>query len=499
MAEIMDGLRKVFGGANAPSLEQLAAERQDFLNDAADMGGQRVDGYKLFEEYFAGERGVPLLERARQYLQRSGLPYTENFCETIVLAHKARLRVQGFGVENNETAGQWLSRDFWGRGRMDGTQGIVHLNTLKLGDGFIIVEWDEQTGRPCARWNHPSRIKPVYEDGDLVYVVKVWTTSTVSPSNPQGRRIRRLNLYYPDRVEKWFATSTDAKALWAPYLDADDYLDPATDTEDGQDGELVARWPTPWTENGEPDGEPLGINVFHFREQAGGDDFGRSILRTVLPLADALDKQSADLFYVMDTQGWKQRWGTGIKEGESLAVAAGEWVKVTSTDAKLGEFNAEDPRPLQEVIEGTIRRIAVKSRTPLHDLLVKGEQPSGEARKMADAAMVAATEDRHIDYGSTWEDVARMGWKLASIFGDQAPGFDDTAEIDVDWRDAEIRNELDEANTLLVHQELGASRATTLRKAGYDPDEEQQLRASEEPDVPAPPPPDGSTPPDQQD
>jgi hypothetical protein len=99
----------------------------------------------------------------------------------------------------------------------------VHLETLKLGDGFVIVDWDVIRARPRATWNHPRRIKPVYDDenGDeLLYVSKVWTTSRVSEQNQAGRTIRRLNLYYPERVEKWFSPDNGdgGGSIWAPYL-----------------------------------------------------------------------------------------------------------------------------------------------------------------------------------------------------------------------------------------------------------------------------------------
>jgi hypothetical protein len=468
---LKDGVRRLIGD-RADGID-LGAQQQQFLNSAADMGTERLQGYELYEQYFRGDRGVPLLARAKEYLQRSGLPYTENFCETIVLAHKRRLKLEGFKVEDDETAGDWLTQDWFGRARGDRLQGIVHMETLKLGDGFVIVEWDAEKGRPCATWNHPCRIKPVYDDdGDeLLYVSKVWTTSRVSDQNPMGRPIRRLNLYFEDRVEKWFSPDSgkgEHGGVWAPYI---------ADVDDNG----ITRWPIPWTTTGDFGGDPIGISVFHFREQPGADRFGRSILHGVIPQQDGLDKQSADLFYVMDQLGWRWPWISGLstEQQQSLKIAIGDILKLPE-NAQAGQLDGQDPRPLAEVIEATIRRMAARSFTPLHELLVKGDPPSGEMLKTAEGGTVHAAEDRHTYIGNTWEDVARMANRLGVVFGTDVPEIAEDAVITAVWDSPATRDELAEATRFGLLHELGLSKTTILRELGYDPDEEEKLRTAEQ-------------------
>lgn len=463
--KIRDAASRVLGGG-VPALDR---QQMEFLDDAADMGSERVKAYERYEAYYSGQMGVPLLERAKQYLQRSGQPYTENFCETIVLEHKRRLKLEGFQVQDDETASDWLTNTWFGRSRGDRLQGIVHLETLKLGDGFVIVDWDEKRSRPRATWNHPSKIKPVYdEDGnELLHVNKVWTTSKVSEQNPSGIEIRRLNLYFPDRVEKWFSPGRSG-GLWAPWLDATD-----------EAGNVV--WPTPWTTTmSVGTGEPLGIPAFHFKEQPGAGVFGRSILHGVIPQQDGLDKQSADLFYVMDLHGWPWPYISGLsdKQREALSLAIGEIVTLPE-NASMGSLDAADPRLINDSIEAMLARMAVRSATPIHALITSGDQPSGESRKMAESATVAAALDRHVYIGNAWEDVSRMCNLLGSVFGEGVPPIDPETEIDAVWDSPETRDDKLEAETLLIHQELGASKATTLRRAGYDPNEEAELRAEE--------------------
>lgn len=478
---IRDTVRRLLG--DRADTVDLGQAQQDFLNEAADMGSDRLAGYALYEQYFNGEKGVPLLERAKEYLQRSGLPYTENFCELIVKSHKRRLKLEGFQVEDDEPASQWLTRDWFGRSRGDRLQGVVHLETLKLGDGFVIVDWDSKRQRPRATWNHPCRIKPVYDDDgeELLYVSKVWPTSRVSEQNPRGDTIRRLNLYYPDRVEKWFSADNGrggGGSDWAPYL-----VDIAVDADGNEmtdENGPILQWPTPWTRNMQIGGEPLGISVFHFREQPGAGQFGVSVLHNPIRLQDALDKQSVDLHMVMDQLGWRWPWISGLDAAaqQALTMAIGD-VTLLPPDATMGQLDGQDPRPLSDVLDRTLARMAALSSTPMHELITGGAQPSGESRKMAESAIVAASYDRHVYLGNTWEDVARMCALLGQVFGEGAPDIDPTAEIDATWDSPETRDEKLEGESLLIDQELGASRASTLRKRGYDPAEEAELVAAE--------------------
>ncbi|MGH2878938.1 MAG: phage portal protein [Solirubrobacteraceae bacterium] len=475
-------------GKNSPTGDVNSGDKQDFLRDAADMGEERLERYRLFDDYYDGEHRAIPLQRAREVLERSGLRYTENFCETVVDVMVERMSVEGFQVEDNEEASDWLTKTVWPRNRMDETQGVVHTETTKKGDGFLIVTFDEDRNLPRFTWNRPEIIRPVYADDDsdeLLYASKTWTTRQVSPTNPSGLAITRLNLYYPDRVEKWFTVgSAGAKSIWSPHVD------PADLDENG-----APKWPIAWTMDGQPDGEPIGIPVIHFRNKPKGRTFGRSELRNVLPQQDLLTKQLLDQFYVMDAQGWPQRWATGIPEDTSINVAIGEFLKTANDEAKFGQFDAADPGPMGEAVESTLRRIASRSQTPLYLLMMSAQLPSGESLKTAESPLIHKVQDRETTHGGSWASAMRMGARVTEAFGTNPHPIDPEAEIVTLWADAQSRNEQVETNTLGVQVELlGLSKTTALRKLGYDPDEEATLRAEEQADAPdepeAPPPPD---------
>jgi hypothetical protein len=447
---------------------------RDFLNDAADMGAERVERYAIYRDYYDGRHKGQLLERARIVLQASGLPFAENFTETVVNAHASRLVLDAFNVVDEQTSEEWLN-DWRSRSDLAAVAQTIHKTTLRDGDGILIGEWDPVTGQPRMCWNDPATVKPVYgATGHLEYASKVWTTTQTGPSNPTGMEVRRLNVYWPDRIEKWFTIGESED--WQRWVDGYE-VDPQTGLPilDEHTGEQIAAWPTPWLLGT----DPIGVDVVHFRNDPLGEDYGRSVEQHVIPQQDQLNKQVLDLFYVMDSQGWKQRWASGIDDTPGrLRVAIGEWVTSSNDMAKFGEFSAEDPTKLVETIEGTLRRLAARSRTPLHELLTS-TAPSGEERKQAESGIVAATEERHVDFRTPWVRVARLVNRMALAFGDGAVPIPDDAVIEPIWKMAETRSDLEDAQVANIHHGLGVSGATLLRKLGYDPDEEAELRASE--------------------
>lgn len=482
----------------------VSGERQDWLRECADLGADRLNNYRLFDDYVDGEQRTQLLDRAQEYLEASGLRYCENFTESVVDAQVDRMHVRGFDVAGNREATDWLTDHAWARNRMASTAAVVHHDARRLGDAFVLVEWDEDMDLPRYVRQDPYQIKPVYEDGELLYLVKVWPSSRVSPTNPQGRRIRRMNLYFPDRVEKWFTASTGENSMWGPHLDFEDLAawddDTGEPVTDGPGGDPVVRedlaaagyayseefgafrWPTPWTMDGTPDGEPLGPAIIHFANRARGAAFGRSEVRGVIPQQDALNKALIDLFYVLDAQGWPQRYATGVQDAKALRVAIGEYLTSADTDAKFGQLDAADPRKILESVEAQLKRIAARNRIPLHMLVMgtAGNLPSGESLKTSESGLTARVRGHHTSDGDRWADTQRLGHRLASAFATVPPpplAPDDV--ITTLWEPPESRSERDEAETLESHQRLGASRRTVLAKLGYDPDEEAVLRAEE--------------------
>lgn len=475
---------------------------QDTLKAYADLHGDgydsRLSHYATFEEYYDGEQRTMVSDRAATYLQVCGFQFAENVCDVVIDSMAERMEVTGFvpNFEADESAEDDAQEqpddttdpttivaaaphtrpltDYlawaWDVNRMDDRQGTVHTNVLKLGDYFAMVDFDDELQQPKIVLNRPHCIRPIYSDenpDELTVVVKRWDTKDIAPSNPSGTRIHRLNLYFPNRVEKYFRPATSENGDWYQHVDEGD-----------------AMWPIPWTMDGTPVGEPIGIPVIHFRNKPKGKTYGVSEIRKVLPQQDLLNKTVLDLNEVCDYQGWPQRWIAGITEGEQQAIRnhPGEIFMASESDAKFGAFPMADLDKFVGVVEHTMQRIAGLSRTPMRFLILTGGAPSGESIRAGDAGLVGKVRDRFKSIGNNWEDVMTLVARIAKSRGAAAVAgvdFPVDMRIAVAWRDPELRNDEADWKTAQEQQAAGVSVETTLTERGYDAGAEAAKREAE--------------------
>ena len=357
---------------------QLPPVDQDFLRKAAAIPNERAARYTLAEQYYLGDHHVELTDRAKQFLEASGRPYVENFCGTVVNALAERLRVTGITSDDDAFAA-FVWDVLWDRNRLDARMGPILTETLKKGDGFLIVNFDAAAGRPTITFNKPDRCQLHYDDGEKVWAAKSWDTAAKGPLNPNGRTLVRLNVYWPDRIEKWFRLSSDEVGVWSEWVDEGD-----------------VSWPVDWTDAA---GEPLGIPVFHLANQAGVDKWGWPEHWGNLPQQDRLTKELIDLSLILDTMGAPQRWAKNVANAGSLRSVPGEVWSTENGEAEFGQFEAADPAGALASIEATLQRISALSRTPSHMIIVSGDAPSGESQKTAEAGLVAKADDRTPAFG----------------------------------------------------------------------------------------------------
>lgn len=477
-----------------PDMAAQAAARQDFLRDASDLGDSRLQGYAIYRDYYEGKQRALLTDRALVYLQRTHVLWSENFCEPIVDVLVQGLHVLGFlcedsndddtpedGAEDGASADSKTDAealadmlgDWWQQNQMDAKESTIYDHASVEGDAFVIVDYDQDQQRPRFTIQNPYTMKVVYSDDDpdlMLYAVKVWNTRFLPSTDPEDIAtteaipIRRMNLYWPDRVEKWFTTEADgtggAAANWHPWMDA------------GETG-----WPIMMTG---ADGKSLEC-VVHFRPKARGRQYGRSDLHSVIPQQDGLNKAILDLNGIMDYEGVPSRWATGVQDVSALKVAPGEVWSAPTAEARFGQFDIPDITPLLDAIRAALSRMATRSSTPMHLLNPTGALPSGESQKVADAPRVAKAVDRQIDHGNSFERMMRLAVRWHNTFAPQgAPRFDEGMKVLTQWDDPQSRNDESEARTAGYWHDLGVSKATLMAKAGFNPEEEREKRAEED-------------------
>lgn len=423
----------------------------------------------LARKYYDGDHKVYLTRRQREWLAQHGetVKFVVNHCPMVVDAAVERLKIIGFDASQETTKA--LLWDWWSRARMDEIQVETHRAAGRDGEAFIFTDWNAAESRP--EWIFHQRYTDTTYDGDgygmwieypnndylakPIRAMKRWIEE-----GSDGRSYIRETRYYPDRIEKYVQYSS---GKFEPYQ------------EEGQP------WPVPWVK---PDGSPIGIPVAHFHTPGGKSD-----LKNVIPLQDALNKDWLDILAAADSTGFRMLaffgWvpttdGKDPKEDRSnlAEIAPGQVLATTKPDAKVDSIEPSSPTALLDVENRIVFRIATVSKTPLSLFVTSRQVASEGTQKQQEAPLIAKVSERQTLYGNAWEDAMSMAVTLANVFGGQAL---DGSGISAIWKDPETRNELESLSVAEKKRSvLSVPVEQLLQENGYTPEQIEAFRESPE-------------------
>jgi len=412
-----------------------APPRWDGVHGPALRNSTRAGAFRDLDHYYRGKHRLRFA--TEKFANTFGPVFQaacENMCAVVVDVIADRLIIEQFETADGNDTVEPLTREIWRANRMDEWAGRIHSGVLTLGEYFAVV-WPNSEGQPVVYPNHPAGIV-VEEDpekhGHIVKAAKIWQ---------QAKRIR-LNIFYPDRIEK--------------YITASDVMGVPTEAISFIHCE----------ENGEP--WPLKndygrVPVFRFANNGG-----QSELESVIPLQDMLNKSLIDMLVAMEYESFAQRWATGLEVGEDdegnpqAPFKAGVdrvWA-VRSEVTKFGEFSRSDLKAFIGVSDSLRESIARVSGIPMHYITsAAGGFPSGESLKTSEHRLTTKVRDRQISFGNAWADIMRFSLRVAT-------GAD--VDIQTGWVDTSPRMTSAELwSTALQQQQSGVSVHQTLRERGY--------------------------------
>ena len=421
----------------------------------------RADGYRLYTNYYDGDHPLDFVpaDYRKEFagmLRRLRL----NICPAVVDALRDRLKLTGFTsdkVKKTERPdGVTISADptaetiseIWRRNRLDQRQSQLSKEVIKSGDGYVIV-WPDSEGEVTLYPQRAELCTVQYSDdmpGQILKAAKIWVDI---------EERTRATLYYPDHIERYrsknkLRSGTTVKA--SSFEPFGDERNPA---------EIDNKWDQ--------------VPVIHFANRADVGCFGVSELKEVLPLQDALNKAYRDKFVASDAQALRQRYVTGVeaprdpKTGQIINLfTPGDLWQTAEKDAKFGDLPAADLKPFVDVKESILIDVAIVSGTPLHYFFIgRGEPPSGEALKTAEARLTAKADERMTSFGNSWEEVFKLALRMAS------------KDVDVDavWAHTEPRDEVAFQTSVIERvQQLGLSKRQGLRELDYVDEEIDRIR-----------------------
>lgn len=412
------------------------------LKYAVDTILDRQAGYNMAEAYYEGTIAESFASRHMAQVFGAGLDdYRLNFARTVVDAVNNRIEIAA--VMGTTAAANKKINQIWEQNEMGLDANEIHKRTLIYGDCYVIG-WPDEDGNFEISYNSPKGMTLVYDPESprkKSYAAKMWISKSTGAFGNAVEQTR-LNLYYPDRIEKY-----------------------------RRDGGVVAG-DNAWS-HFETVENPFGeVPVFHFRTSR---PYGTPEHRDAWGPQDMINKLVAMHMTVVDYQGAPQRYALTAAGADteadafndedadrenidSLRNGPGELWYLKGVN-QVGQFAPADAKTFLEPIRDYTRAMASLTNTPLHYFERTGNVPSGEALRTAEAPLIKKVMDREVALAAAWRDLFRFALLVEGI---------KSADVQIKWKDIESMDTLDSWEVAVKKRAVGMPLAQVLEEMGYD-------------------------------
>lgn len=361
-----------------------------------------------------------------------------NFAKTVVDSVANRIEIASV-LGTNDRANEYINT-VWEDNDLVIDANEIHKRALMYGDAYAVA-WTDENGKVQVNYNSPLTTAVLYDKENpriKRVAAKLWESE-----DAEGKDIIRLNLYYADRIEKYWARgeieSITSSSAFFP----------------------MGVMENPWGQ----------IPVFHFRT---AKTYGRPEHFDAYGPQDAINKLIITHMNTVDYQGAPQRYALAsggndselqdfdntLEDSENIGAlknGPGElwYLKGISS---VGEFSPANHKVFTEPVSEYIRSMASITQTPLHYFEKSGNVPSGESLRTAEAPLIKKVEDREIMFGSTWRDLFTFVLSIEGIESD----------VQVKWSSPESMDTLDSWEVAVKKRVVGVSLKQVLLEMGYD-------------------------------
>lgn len=322
----------------------------------------------------------------------------------------------------------------------------VVTNTVRVlvdGNNALALSWGDD--RPIVHqepwWDGDEGMYvEVSDTGVSLWAAKEWT---------DRKKRKRRTVYLPDRILRYVQ-----QGGWEEF--GDDEANPKI---------LPV---TPWTRNGQLDGEPLGVPVVHFGNTVTTDSFyGTSTLAPLLGLQDALNGTIFDIVAAQALNAFPIYTATGVDtENTDVSVGPGRLWK----GGEMAKFGVLNGGSMDAILDGykTIRA-SIAGQFPVAEHLIAGGQfPSGLAIIKAENPMIGHVKLLGDTFAPSWVLLAHRATEMMNVFG--KAGLNEDAMVQVEYDPPEQLDEgtvteIDSAKVAL-YAELATLPKTLMLKTG---------------------------------
>lgn len=441
----------------------------------------------LARAYHDGNQPVSLTDRQKQFLEiTDDNRICINVCRLVVTALCDELTVIGFDTSEEKDAqgkkpfAEWLNK-VWNENHLDAVQSEVHEWSVRDGEGFIVLGWDEEkkipsivlheawTAEDVSAWEDSvggvssDMMEEACGTGTGVYIkyrnndinqpkefAVQYFYSEETDSKGDAVQIHRRTIYYPDRIER---EKMGDNGLWVEYSPPEAWI--------GKDK------------------KPLGIPVVHFKNK----DM-RPEAWDALPLQDSANKTFVDVQGSSDFFGFPVGWILGAyptTDGKPIAANKSNvfymqpgqfngFMQNGSNTVSVEKWEGSDPTPLMNTVKDQIMFIAQLTGTPASKFIATAQIASAETLKEQKDSLKKRAMNRQVSFGDAWEEVMSIARAINNAFGIEQ--FDEDLSITTIWKNIESIDDLKE------ELNLGVPVETLWGRLGYSAEKIAEMKSN---------------------
>lgn len=441
------------------------------------LHAQVVDRREQLERlarYYDGEHNLAF--SSKKFLESFGglfHAFADNWVALIVDAVEERLDVNGFRVGSEGKASDAAWR-LWQGNELDAQSQVGHTEALLNGGAYGLAWYGDGDDEADITVEHPAWATVAHDARRRRHRLAGLRTYV------DDWGFRHAELFLPDTVHFYRSphpTNGDELVSDVAHLPWIDDVDAARSTNPLDAG--VAQG---FVAN------PLGVvplvelpNRPRLKLARGLGMAARSEVAQVIPLQDAVNKLVADMLIAAEFAAYPQRWATGMeleRDKKTNAVVGPDWKPthnvwwMEDAGGSFGAFPVADLGNFVKAIELVVLHIASITRTPPHYLNGSADRLSGESIKAAESGLVAKTRRKMRHFGEAWEELIRVGARIAGE-GELAAA----KELEVIWRDPESRTESEHVDATLKLKGLGLPDEFLWERVGLGPTEIRRAKA----------------------
>lgn len=404
----------------------------------------RTPKIRTWDDWYTGAHPVPQgYEGATPVLLRLLDTLGLNMLAVVTDAVGPRMKIEGFKVNGTVNGDIW---EIWQDNNFDRGSRLVRQEKMALSESYVLV--DPNSGKPLLTAEHPEQCIVENAPGSnraRAAGLKVWQDDL----DPTGPKVRAM-VYLPDQVVAYAAPT---RIYSADTLENRSML------------ALRPQWERQDGESGPHDLGEVPLVPFPNRPRmlrAPVPEFFRAI-----PVQQRINKTLMDRMAMQDAGAFKAKWATGVDtEDTEFQVALHRMFTAENSDAKFGQFQAEDIRMMLEAVRDDVSDCATLVPTSPDHILGKLVNVSGDGLKLAHFSEVGRAQDRMGEEDDSWEDVNRLALKGA---GKSVPN---VGRMTTEWRNPEYRTDTERANAGALALASGMPRpAVWERYYNASPDE----------------------------